>query len=89
MVKRHGGMEDRSRALKQRTKTPYAEARESKLTKNAIRVAADASRGLFIQARGEPAKIVAYGAAAAVTFVGVAVSYGAYDGIRRLFGPKT
>jgi hypothetical protein len=47
---------------------------------NAITVAIQASKGIAIQAKGTPANIVAYGAAAAVVFVGVAAAMGAYEG---------
>ena len=47
--------------------------------KHAITVAADTSGKLLVKAKGNPAQIVAYGAAAAVVFVGVGVGYGWND----------
>lgn len=64
-------------------------------TPNSIKVAIDLSKGIAVQARGKPSQIVAYGAAAAVVFVGAAVGVSAFNGgkalvggIRGLFGPK-
>jgi hypothetical protein len=47
-----------------------------------IKVAINASKGIAVHARGNPAKIVAFGAAAAVVFVAAAASYGAYEGTK-------
>jgi len=53
---------------------------------NSIKVAVDLSKGILVQAKGRPAKIVAYGASAAVVFVSVAVGYGGYQGGKALYG---
>lgn len=50
-----------------------------------IKVAVDLSRGLLVQAKGPPAKIVAYGASAAVVLVSVAVGYGAIEAGRAVY----
>jgi hypothetical protein len=52
--------------------------------KDVIRVATDVSGKLIVQAKGHPANVVAYGAAAAIAFVGVAVGYGTLEGARWL-----
>lgn len=48
--------------------------------KHAITVAVDVFRGVATKARGNPATIVAVGAAAAVVAVGAGVGYAAYSG---------
>ncbi len=45
-----------------------------------IYVSAEAARRVLIHAKGNPAKIVAVGVAAACTFAGTAVGYGLYKG---------
>jgi hypothetical protein len=49
-----------------------------------IYVSAEAARRVLIHAKGNPAKIVAVGVAAACTFAGTAVGYGLYKGGERL-----
>ena len=51
---------------------------------NTINVAIDASKGLAVQAKGDPAKIVAFGAAAGLVFISVGIGYGAYEGTRAI-----
>ena len=51
-----------------------------------LEVALDLSRGILVRAKGHPARVVSYGAAAAVAFVGAAVGYGAYRGGKALYG---
>ena len=51
-----------------------------------IRVAADAAKIVMIQAKGNPAQIVAVGVAAGVTFVGVGLGYGLYKGGEKVWG---
>lgn len=43
-----------------------------------LKVALEVGRRILICARGDPARTVAYGLAAAVAVVGVAAGYGAY-----------
>ena len=45
-----------------------------------IYVSAEAAKRVLVHAKGDPAKIVAVGVAAACTFVGTAVGYGLYTG---------
>ncbi len=45
-----------------------------------IKVAVDAGRGIAVHARGNPAQVVAVGAAAGIVMVSVAVGYGGYVG---------
>lgn len=45
-----------------------------------IYVSAEAAKRVLIHAKGNPAKIVAVGVAAACTFAGTAVGYGLYSG---------
>ena len=52
--------------------------------KDALEVAVTVSRGIAVNAKGKPARVVAYGAAAAVAFVGAGVGYGAYTAWRAL-----
>jgi hypothetical protein len=54
--------------------------------KDVIRVAADISGKLVIQAKGNPAQIVSYAAAAALTFVGVGIGLGAWETGKWLLG---
>ena len=49
-----------------------------------IRVAVNASKGIYVRAKGHPAKVMGYAAAAGVVFMSVAVGYGTYEGIRYL-----
>lgn len=49
-----------------------------------IKVAVDAQRGIAVQARGNPATIVAYGATAGIVFISVGVAAGAYYGVKAL-----
>ena len=49
-----------------------------------IKVAVNASKGIFVQPKGHPARVVGYAAAAGVVFVSVAAGYGAYEGIKYL-----
>lgn len=49
---------------------------------NAIKVAADVSKGILVHAKGNPAQIVAVGAAAAVAAIGVGIGIGAYEGAK-------
>lgn len=51
---------------------------------NSIKVAMDLSKGLMVQAKGPPAQVVSYAAAAAVVFVGVSLGLGAYQGAKAL-----
>jgi hypothetical protein len=53
---------------------------------DSIKVAVDLSKGIFVQAKGHPAKVVAYGASAAVVFAAVALGYGGYQGGKALYG---
>ena len=53
---------------------------------NSIKVAIDLSKGILVQAKGHPAVIVSYGAAAAVVFASVAIGYGSYQGGKALYG---
>jgi len=53
---------------------------------DAIKVAVEVSRGIAVQAKGNPAKVVAYGAAAAIAFVGIAVGIGTYNGGKKAIG---
>lgn len=46
---------------------------------DAIKVAIDVAEGIMVEANGSPAKIVAYGAAAGIVFVSVAVGCTAYN----------
>lgn len=55
----------------------------------AIEVAFDASRGIAMRARGRPAEILAYGAAAALVLVGGAVAAGLYFSIKGLKDSQT
>ncbi len=48
----------------------------------ALEVAIDASRGIVVRAKGRPADIVAFGAAAAVVLVGAALAAGIYYAIK-------
>lgn len=54
--------------------------------KDVLRVALSVSKGIALKARGKPARVVAYGAAAAVAFIGAGVGYGAYTAWRALAG---
>lgn len=54
----------------------------------AIKVAVHASRGIMVSARGTPATIVAYGAAAALVLVGGALAAGVYYTVKELKGAK-
>ena len=49
-----------------------------------IKVAVTASKGIFVQAKGHPAKVVSYAAAAGIVFVSVAAGCGAYEGVKYL-----
>lgn len=53
--------------------------------KDTIQVAFDVSRKIWVHAQGDPAKTVAYGVAAGVAFVGVAIGYGTYKVSTRTF----
>lgn len=53
---------------------------------SSIKVAMDISKGLIVQAKGPPAQVVSYAAAAAVVFVGVSIGLGAYQGAKALGG---
>ncbi len=53
-----------------------------------IKVAVDVSKGILVQAKGHPAKVVGYAAAAGVAFVATALGYGAYQGTRYLFSRR-
>lgn len=53
---------------------------------DAIKVAVEVSKGIAVQAKGNPAKIVAYGAAAGIVFVSIAVVYGTYNGGKEAIG---
>ena len=44
----------------------------------------DTSGKVLVNANGDPAKIVAYGAAAGIVFVSVAIGYGTYVGIKKI-----
>lgn len=54
----------------------------------AIEVAVEASRGIVVRARGTPANIIAYGAAAALVLVGGAVAAGIYYSVKGLKDSK-
>ncbi|MCK5681459.1 hypothetical protein KAI46_11685, partial [bacterium] len=56
------------------------------MSADVIRVAADAAKCVLIQAKGNPARIVAAGAAAGITFVGVGLGYGLYRGGEKVWG---
>ena len=56
------------------------------MSADVIRVAADAAKCVLIQAKGNPAQIVAVGVAAGVTFVGVGLGYGLYCGGEKIWG---
>lgn len=45
-----------------------------------IKVAVQVGKGIAVHARGNPARVVAFGAAAGVGVVATAVGYGAYCG---------
>ena len=51
-----------------------------------LKLAIDKAGKLAIQAKGDPAKVVAYGAAAAVVFIGAGIGYGALETARWLSG---
>lgn len=56
-----------------------------------IKVAAEASGKIFVEAKGDPAKVVAFGAAGILVFAGVGIGLGAYEGAKwasgKLFSP--
>lgn len=54
-------------------------------TLDRLELAFDLSKGIIVSAKGAPARVVSYGAAAAVAFVGAAVGYGAYQGGKKLY----
>ena len=60
--------------------------------KDVIKVSAEAGKRVMVHAKGNPAKIVAVGTAAAIVVVGVGVGYGTYVGARaikeRFLGPR-
>ncbi len=45
-----------------------------------IKVAANAAKVVMVQAKGNPAQIIAVGVASALTFIGVGLGYGLYRG---------
>ena len=55
------------------------------MSADVIRVAADAAKIVLVQAKGNPAQIVAVGVASAVTFVGVGLGYGLYRGGEKIW----
>lgn len=57
---------------------------KAKTAKDVIQVAVDLSGKFAVQAKGNPANIVAYGTAAAVVFIGAGMGYGGYVLGRRL-----
>ena len=46
---------------------------------DALRMAVDSSRRVLLKAEGNPARVIAYGIAAGMTFVGVGVGCYAYN----------
>ncbi|MFI5297235.1 MAG: hypothetical protein ACHREM_03990 [Polyangiales bacterium] len=52
------------------------------MAKNSITVAVDVYKGIAVHANGDPARIVAISAAAAIAALGAGIGYGAY----RAFG---
>jgi hypothetical protein len=54
----------------------------------AIEVAVEASRGIAVRAKGTPADIIAYGAAAALVLVGGAVAAGIYYSVKGMKDAK-
>jgi hypothetical protein len=44
---------------------------------------------MLVHAKGNPAKVVAYGAAAGVAFMGVCIGYGGYKMARKAFGESS
>ena len=57
-------------------------------SKDAIKVGVDIFRGIVVHAKGNPATVVAVGAAAAVAAVAAGVGYGAYMGVRWVAGKR-
>jgi len=57
---------------------------------NTIKVAVNVGKGILVHAKGNPAQIVAVGAAAGVAVISVGIGYGAYNGAKwvgsKLFG---
>lgn len=49
-----------------------------------IRIGIDVGKKILNEAKGNPAKIVAYGVAAGIAGVGAGVGYGVYKGVNRL-----
>ena len=45
-----------------------------------VKVAVHTSKGIMVHAKGHPAKVVGFGAAAAVVFLAVALGYGGLRG---------
>jgi hypothetical protein len=56
--------------------------------RDVITVATDISGRVLVHAKGNPAKIVAVGVAAAAIFVGAAAGYGGYRGIKYLMDKR-
>ena len=49
-----------------------------------IKVAADVGKGIAVHAKGNPAQVVAVGAAAGIAVICVAIGYGTYVGITKV-----
>jgi hypothetical protein len=54
-------------------------------TADHLELAIDLSKGILVNARGAPARVVSYGTAAAVALMGAAVGYGAFQGGKALY----
>ena len=53
--------------------------------KHVIKVAVHVGKGILVHAKGHPAKVVAFGAAAGVAAVATAIGYGTVVGTKEVF----